>query len=305
MLTHRNPTAQTPSRVVVLGAHGFVSARLIRVLGSEGITCRPVGRAEVDLIAPDAIRKLRAILQRDDAVVVTSALTPEKGRDRATFLKNVAMIDNLCASLGQAACAHIVYVSSDSVYDSRFTQINEETCCDSSDLYALAHIVREKLLAEACQSANTPLAIVRPSAIYGAGDTHDSYGPNRFLRTARTEGKITLFGQGEEARDHVYIDDVAQIILECLLRGSTGVINAVSGTALTFHEVARKIVAAIGRPVAIETTARRVSIVHKRFDPAALFQAFPGFVTTSLDAGIRKSLAHLSGTEKLTSPGSA
>lgn len=305
MLTHRNPTAQTPSRVAVLGAHGFVSARLIRVLGSEGITCRPVGRAEVDLIAPDAIRKLRAILQRDDAVVVTSALTPEKGRDRATFLKNVAMIDNLCASLGQAACAHIVYVSSDSVYDSRFTQINEETCCDSSDLYALAHIVREKLLAEACQSANTPLAIVRPSAIYGAGDTHDSYGPNRFLRTARTEGKITLFGQGEEARDHVYIDDVAQIILECLLRGSTGVINAVSGTALTFHEVARKIVAAIGRPVAIETTARRVSIVHKRFDPAALFQAFPGFVTTSLDAGIRKSLAHLSGTEKLTSPGSA
>jgi nucleoside-diphosphate-sugar epimerase len=257
------------------------------------------------LIAPDAIRKLRAILQRDDAVVVTSALTPEKGRDRATFLKNVAMIDNLCATLGQAACAHIVYVSSDSVYDSRFTQINEETCCDSSDLYALAHIVREKLLAEACQSANTPLAIVRPSAIYGAGDTHDSYGPNRFLRTARTEGKITLFGQGEEARDHVYIDDVAQIILECLLRGSTGVINAVSGTALTFHEVARKIVAAIGRPVAIETTARRVSIVHKRFDPAALFQAFPGFVTTSLDAGIRKSLAHLSGTEKLTSPGSA
>lgn len=305
MLTHRNPTAQTPSRVVVLGAHGFVSARLIRVLGSEGITCRPVGRAEVDLIAPDAIRKLRAILQRDDAVVVTSALTPEKGRDRATFLKNVAMIDNLCANLGQAACAHIVYVSSDSVYDSRFTQINEETCCDSSDLYALAHIVREKLLAEACQSANTPLAIVRPSAIYGAGDTHDSYGPNRFLRTARIEGKITLFGQGEEARDHVYIDDVAQIILECLLRGSTGVINAVSGTALTFHEVARKIVAAIGRPVAIETTARRVSIVHKRFDPAALFQAFPGFVTTSLDAGIRKSLAHLSGTEKPPSPGSA
>lgn len=305
MLTHRNPTAQTPSRVAVLGAHGFVSARLIRVLGSEGITCRPVGRAEVDLIAPDAIRKLRAILQRDDAVVVTSALTPEKGRDRATFLKNVAMIDNLCATLGQAACAHIVYVSSDSVYDSRFTQINEETCCDSSDLYALAHIVREKLLAEACQSANTPLAIVRPSAIYGAGDTHDSYGPNRFLRTARTEGKITLFGQGEEARDHVYIDDVTQIILECLLRGSTGVINAVSGTALTFHEVARKIVAAIGRPVAIETTARRVSIVHKRFDPAALFQAFPGFVTTSLDAGIRKSLAHLSGTEKLASPGSA
>ena len=226
MLTHRNLPGQAPSRVVVLGARGFVGARLIRTFEREGIACRPVGSAEVDLTANSAAAKLTEILQPGDAVVVTSALTPEHGRDRATFLKNVAMIDNLCAVLSRS-CAHIVYVSSDSVYDSRFTPVHEETPCESTDLYALAHIVREKLLAEACQSANIPLAIVRPCAIYGAGDSHNSYGPNRFLRTARSEGKIVLFGQGEEERDHVYIDDVARIILACLLYASTGVINAV------------------------------------------------------------------------------
>jgi nucleoside-diphosphate-sugar epimerase len=294
MLTHRHPTAQSPSRVVVLGARGFVAARLIRMLGSEGIACLPVGSAEVDLTAPDAAGKLSRILGPDDAVVVTSALTPEKGRDRATFVKNVAMIDSLCTALAHAPCAHVVYVSSDSVYDSRFTEVNEETPCESGDLYALAHIVREKLMAETCWNATIPLAIVRPSAIYGAGDTHDSYGPNRFLRTARREGKITLFGQGEEERDHVYIDDAVRIIQGCLLHASVGVVNAVSGTATPFHEVARKIVAALGAPVAIETMPRRIPIVHKRFDPAVLLQAFPGIAPTSLDAGIPKTIAELS-----------
>jgi UDP-glucose 4-epimerase len=306
MLTHCHAAARTPSRVIVLGARGFVAAGLIRMLGSAGIACRPVGSAEVDLTAPAAAARLAGILRPGDAVVVTSALTPEKGRDRATFLKNVAMIDHLCTALSRSSCAHVVYVSSDSVYDSRFIQINEETPCESNDLYALAHIVREKLLAEACQSANVALAIVRPCAIYGAGDTHNSYGPNRFLGTARREGRIVLFGEGEEVRDHVYIDDVARIIVECLLHSSTGVMNAVSGAAVSFLEVARKIVAAVGRPVAIETTPRRVPIVHKRFDAAALFQAFPEFAATSLDAGIRESLAQLSDTEAgLASLGSA
>ncbi len=282
---------------MVLGARGFVATRLIRMLGSEGIACRPVGSAEVDLTAPAAAAELAGILRPGDSVVVTSALTPEHGRDRATFLKNVAMIDSLCTSLALSPCAHVVYVSSDSVYDSRFTPVNEETPCESNDLYALAHIVREKLLADACQKAGLPLAIVRPSAIYGAGDTHLSYGPNRFLRTARSETRLVLFGQGEEERDHVYIDDVARIILECLLYGSSGAINAVSGTTHTFQEVARKIASAVGTPVAIETTPRRVEIVHKRFDTAALREAFPEFVATSLDRGIRETLAQLSGGE--------
>jgi UDP-glucose 4-epimerase len=297
MLTHRHSEAQPPSRVVVLGARGFVGARLIRRFEREGIACRPVGSAEVDLTARSALAKLAEILQPGDAVVVTSALTPEHGRDRATFLKNVAMIDHLCAALAARSCLHIVYVSSDSVYDSRFTPIDEQTPCESTDLYALAHIVREKLLAEACQHANIPLAIVRPCAIYGAGDTHNSYGPNRFLRSACCEGRIVLFGQGEEERDHVFIDDVVRIIRECLLHASAGVVNAVSGTAIPFHQVASTVARAVGKPVAIETISRRVPIVHKRFDPAGLFQALPGFTATPFDVGLRRTLAQSSDTQ--------
>ena len=293
MLMHRHPSAKAPPRVVILGAHGFVASHLAAALAHETMMYRAVGSAEVDLTAPGSVIQLRTILRSDDALVITSALTPEHGRGRATFLKNVTMLDNLCACLAQSPCAHIVYLSSDSVYDCRSTPISEETCCESGDLYALSHIVREKLIAGACQRRDIPLTIVRPCAIYGAGDTHNSYGPNRFLRTAGREGKITLFGQGEEERDHVYIDDVTWIIRKLLLYGSTGVINAVSGISLSFKAVAAQVVEAIGTPVEMEHAPRRIPIVHKRFDPAALVQAFPDFLATPLDTGIRRTLSEL------------
>lgn len=293
MLIHHHSLGRAPSRVVILGERGFVASRLIRMLAYQNITCRPIGRAEIDLIQPGAAEELLRILTPQDTVVVTAALTPEHGRDQATFLKNVAIIENVCRCLSHATCAQVVYVSSDSVYDSRFTEIDEETPCGSNDPYAMAHIRREELIAEVCQRARIPLAIVRPCAIYGAGDTHNSYGPNRFLRTALTDGKITLFGQGEEERDHVYIDDVTHILSRCLLHRSAGVLNAVSGIALPFHDVACKIALAVGTTVRIEMAPRKVPITHRRFRPTAIRQAFPHHVATLLDDGIGHSIAEL------------
>jgi nucleoside-diphosphate-sugar epimerase len=254
-----------------------------------------VGSQEVDLTSAASVDELRRILRPPDAVVMASALTPEHGRDRAAFLKNVRMADHVAAALGEIRCAHLVYISSDSVYDSGCEEVSEESCCETGDMYGLSHIVREKMLADACQSAGTRLAIVRPGAIYGAGDTHNSYGPNRFMRSALRDGKITLFGRGEELRDHVYIDDVTRIVELCLRHGSSGVLNAVSGTAISFADAAREVAAAAGREVTIETQARRVPIVHRRFNGAVLHGSFPEFQATPFAAGARRAMAELTG----------
>lgn len=293
MSNHRAASVLKPSRVVTLGAHGFVASRLIRLLSMEGIPHRALGRSEVDLVEPSSAATLQRIIHPDDAVVVLSALTPEKGRDRSTFLKNVAMIDHLCAAVSEAPCLQVVYISSDSVYDSRCTEISENSCCESEDMYALSHIVREKLLTGTCREANIALAILRPCAIYGPGDTHNSYGPNRFLRTALKEGKITLFGHGEEERDHIYIDDLVRVIKMCLLHGVVGVLNAATGRSLSFREVAAKVIEAIGRDVVIDSAPRRMPIVDRRFDTTALRRAFPAFQPTPFQTGIGETLAEI------------
>jgi hypothetical protein len=85
MLKHELSSAAKPSRVVVLGARGFVARSLIGRLESSGISCRPVGSAEMDLVQLAAADALRRVLEPGDAVVFVTVLTPEHGRDRATF----------------------------------------------------------------------------------------------------------------------------------------------------------------------------------------------------------------------------
>jgi nucleoside-diphosphate-sugar epimerase len=267
---------------------------LIEWLSRREIPCRPIGSREVDLVQPSAPAALRGILRPGDAIVFTSALTPERGRDQAAFLKNVVMVHHLCTVLSEAPCAHVVYISSDSVYAPESGDINEQCCCESADMYALSHIVREKLLAQTCLDGSIRLATIRPTAIYGAEDTHNSYGPNRFLRTALREGKIVLFGGGEEERDHVYIDDVVQLIGLCLMRGSAGILSAASGVAVSFHELAQVITTAVGSRIVLQTENRRVPLVHRRFRISALERAFPEFRPTPINAGIRRALDELS-----------
>ena len=277
------------SRVVVLGASGFVDGALVRLLEAERQPCRAIGASEIDLTAPSAVSRLAAILQPADALVMCSALTPEHGRDRATFLKNLAMADHVCAAIAQSPCAYVVYISSDAVYRPTADPVSERSCCETDDFYGLAHLVREKMLA----AAHRPTIILRPAAIYGATDTHNAYGLNRFVRSALATGKIALFGNGEEYRDHISIDDLVRIIHLCLRHRPTGILNAVTGVSTSFREIAEIIVDALAGAPVIDSQPRQVPIVHRSYNNEALRAAFPEFRPMPLETGIQKMIAAL------------
>src|SRR5207248_2096125 len=132
--------------------------------------------------------------------------------------------------------------------------------------------------------------ILRPCAIYGPRDTHNSYGPNRFIRSALRQGKISLFGRGEECRDHIYVGDVAEIVLRCILRKSTGILNAASGQALPFSQVAAIVRASLQQDVVIEELSRNSPITHRQFDITQLISAFPDFQPLPLEIGVPKTV---------------
>ena len=280
-------------RIVVLGSRGFVAGALVRWLEAADRPCRAVGSGELDLTRPEASPELASILRPEDALVVCSALTPEHGRDRATFLKNVAMVDHVSTALSAAPCAHVIYISSDSVYRSGREHLDESAPCETADLYGLAHIVREKLLLETCSRLAVALAILRPGAIYGPGDTHNAYGPNRFIRTAIATGKISLFGEGEEERDHTYIGDVIQGIALCAEKRIDGILNVVTGESPSFRDIAVCIRNALGGRVEIESAPRAVPVVHRRFDNRALRSALPDWNPTPLECGILETIRSL------------
>jgi UDP-glucose 4-epimerase len=284
----------TLPRVLILGAGGFLSPVLRRHLEAHGTNVVALGKAALDLAAPDAGPRLAEQICSGDVVVMAAALTPDKGKNAATLMANMRMAEAVSRALEQARPAQFIYISSDAVYDARFSSLlNEESTCEPADLYSLMHVGRERILAQSCQQAGTPFLVVRPCAIYGSGDTHNSYGPNRFIRSALGDGKITLFGDGEERRHHVLVDDIAELIRLCIVHGNTGVLNGVTGRAVSFGELAEKICWLAGRTVSVEKRPRVSPVTHRHFDTSVLARVFPGFRATSLDAGLQNMLAEL------------
>jgi len=137
-----------------------------------------------------------------------------------------------------------------------------------------------------------PLAILRPSLLFGANDPHNGYGPNQFRRKVEAGEDIKLFGEGEERRDHIYIADVAEIITRVLKHKSTGVLNVATGEVHSFKSIAEKVVEISGKSVAINGSPRSGPMPHNGYRPFgidACRKAFPDFAYTTLEQGLKLS----------------
>jgi UDP-glucose 4-epimerase len=164
--------------------------------------------------------------------------------------------------------------------------ISEQTCAEPEDLYGMMHLAREMMVKSATKA---PVAVLRTTLVYGAADTHNSYGPNRLRRMARKDGKIALFGQGEETRDHIPVDDVAGMTVLALRHRSAGTLNVATGRSISYADLAKKVAALFDKPVEIAGTARQTPITHRHFDVMNLRKAFPTFMFMSLEEGLAKA----------------
>lgn len=283
MLRHQLDRPTPPKRVAVLGA-GFIGGRAADLIEQAGAPAIRLGRGDVDLLAPDAASRLAGLVAEGDSLIVTSALAPCK--TNAMLVDNIRMIEAVCAALHKVGVGHVLYVSSDAIYRDSMEPLRETSCAEPGSLHGAMHAVRERMLAE---TAGDKLVVLRPTLVYGSGDPHNGYGPNRFWRLAAKGEPIILFGNGEERRDHVLVDDVADLIRRMVWQRSVGVLNAATGTVTSFRAVAELVASRFKPATPIQTTARSGPIPHngyRAFDPAATLAAFPDFRYCGLSEGL-------------------
>lgn len=287
MLQHLHRSPQPPSRVVILGAAGFVGRALAQRLKAAGVNYLPLTRRELDLQDIHAAQKLSAMLRPDDVAVAISAKAPCK--TPRMLLDNVAIATATVEALAQSPVAHVINISSDAVYPDEPLPLTEQVPAAPGSLHGVMHLAREIAFTS---SVKAPLAILRPTLLYGAADPHNGYGPNQFRRLANAGKDIVLFGEGEERRDHVLIDDAAEIIFRVIMMRSIGMLNIATGEVHSFGDIARKVVALAPNKVAIKSSPRSGPMPHsgyRPFDVAACRAAFPDFRYTSIDDGLAKA----------------
>jgi UDP-glucose 4-epimerase len=285
MLTLNSTQPVKPKRVVVMGAGGFVGRASVAKLKASGVNVVALTRQEVDLLAPDAAGKLGAELTPDTTLIVTSALAPVK--NSPMLLDNLRMMWAVIQAVKSSSVAHLIYISSDAVYTDSDKPMTEASPAAPGSLHGVMHLAREVMLTQ--ELSGIPLAFVRPTLIFGPGDPHNGYGPNRFMRLAQQSKDITLFGEGEELRDHIFIEDVGEIVRRCAFHRATGIVNAVSGKVASFKEIAKMAAARFESRVNVLGAPRVGPMPHngyRAFDASLLARLFPDFTLTPLANGL-------------------
>jgi UDP-glucose 4-epimerase len=285
MLRHKNNQPVSPTRVVVLGSNGFVAAAVVRRLFARGISVLSLPRTSINLVKPEAATKLANILRRDDTLLFAAAKAPVKNEEM--LIENLQMGATVSEAIRKTPVKHVIYISSDAVYADSDAPLTEQSCAQPASLHGVMHLTREVMLANAYTG---PLCLLRPTLIFGEDDPHNGYGPNRFMRLAAAQREIILFGQGEERRDHIWVEDVAEIILLALIHQSYGVLNLATGIVTSFAELAQ-IATTLFPGGVIKTSPRNGIVPHKGFRPfntSALRQAFPEHQCTPVREGMTK-----------------
>ena len=284
MLKHLNAVKTKPSRVVLLGSRGFVGSHIYLQLQHEAINILGISKDDINLLTDDAEEKLLQSLRPHDTLVIVSSLVPCKTIEMLT--NNITMMKIICNVIEKAySLSHVIYISSDAVYADDISLVSESSKTMPSSLHGMMHICRELMLKHAVNKL--PLTILRPTLLYGKSDPHNSYGPNRFARQIEKNQDILLFGDGEEKRNYVFVEDVAKITSLVIQHKSTGILNIATDEASSFKEIANVMINEAKSSCVARSSTRQNPIMHRHFDISGFYKAFPDFRYLSFREGLK------------------
>lgn len=274
------------SRIIILGHTGFIGRHLLAYLQQQATPVPVLGfsTSEIDLTDFEAVRRLGAYLDEHTAVIHCSAIQKWVKDDLETFEHNVCMVSNVLRLLQVQLVRHFIYFSSAAVYGESVTNLNivEETSLAPSNYYGIAKLACEQITrAFANARPSLLLTILRPSLVYGEDNSDKFYIPAGFIQRALGGRVIKLWGDGEELRDYIHIDDVCALVGKILQAGIVGTFNLCSGQAVSYRNVLAMIERSLDCKLTIEEIPRtrpKVSLImrnDKLMDACGGYQFLP------------------------------
>ena len=271
------------SRIIILGAKGFIGSAIAKKCLENNFPIVNVSRQDIDLAQPNASERLENILQDGDSLVVAAALAPVKTVEMLTY--NLKMAKQIVIACRNKKLKYFLNISSDAVYEDSVAPLTENSLRAPLSLHGVMHLARELCF----ETLQVSIGTLCPTLVYGSGDPHNGYGPNQFSRLAKGSYDIKLFGKGEELRDHVFVGDVARMSMLMLKDQKDERINVASGEVVSFKSIATACLEISGSKNKISFKNRNGPMPHngyRAFDTSKIQARFPKFKQTPLRKGL-------------------
>ena len=257
------------SEALVTGANGFIGSSLVRRLVAEGVTVYAMVRTHADLSRLEGISGVKVIkvqsfelaelqqsLSKISAEVVFNlasyGVNPQDRDPEAMIEGNVNLVARLLLATAQWPLKWFVHTGSCSEYGGNpqpNTFISEDMPLQLTSLYGLA-----KAASVICGNAQalqlgTPFTTLRLFGVYGVGE-----GPHRlipYLIDRLNRGESVDLTPGEQVRDLLYVDDVADAFMAAAQSTnltSCTVYNLCSSQPVRIRDIAEAVADAMNAP---------------------------------------------------------
>jgi ADP-L-glycero-D-manno-heptose 6-epimerase len=295
------------SYYVVTGAAGFIGSRLVAALNRHGV--REIVAVD-NLAHADKFRNLAACEIADyvdqaeflagleryegavEAVLHQGACSDTMESDGRYMMENNFAYSRKLLEWCQDEEVPLLYASSASVYGAG-PQFREERSCEAPlNVYGYSKFLFDQYVRRTLQQKNSQIVGLRYFNVYGPNEAHKGRMASVALHAYEqllAGGKVKLFvgsggyGNGEQRRDFVYVDDVVDVNLWLLEhRDVSGVFNCGTGRAQSFNQLAAAVINSVqGTQWSVQELVSKGLIEYVAF-PQALVGKYQSFTQADL-----------------------
>ena len=300
------------TKYLILGGSGFIGFRLSSALSIdsrvvvgdivnnfEGIENKNLRFEYIDFVHTN---DFSPFLEGIDTVIhLVSTLLPCDGTENLAndIQDNVIQTVKLFEGMKKAGVKRILFVSSGgTVYgEGDEFPLKESSGKKPTSKYGFVKLMTEELIRLFGLYNHIDFSIARLSNPYGFCRTF-----NRkqglipiIIEKVLTEKEIEIWGDGENVRDYIYIDDAIECVVSILKNEINGIFNVGTGIGTSINQIIEIIISQLDcdRPE-IKYTARRINDVKKNILDSRLVTDAAGWAPkTSLDDGIKLTIQHI------------
>lgn len=207
---------------------------------------------------------------------------------------NVGGTLNILELMQKYKARKIIYSSSAAIYGNpKQLPIPEEHQIQPVSPYGLSKWIAEQYLMLYERMYGIDYTVLRYANVYGPRQTAEGEGGviSIFVDKLKKQEVPTIFGDGQQTRDYVFVKDVAQANLQALEYGSSCIVNISTGQAVSLLELLSYLEKASNRTIEATFAAERAGdIIHSTLDPTRAGAQLQWKAVTPLLEGLKQTL---------------